>query len=206
MKKIIALLAAVCMTLTLTACSSADVAEVLDFALNELDAVLTEGEGDTQDAPEAVDEDADTETDEDRETPTEDTESTGSDAQSADYSGGDFTLDEDGSYTTSEDVALYIVTYNHLPDNFMTKEEARELGWTGGGLDDYAYGMCIGGDYFGNKEGILPKEKGRTYHECDIDTLHANQRGAERIVYSNDGLVYYTNDHYETFTLLYGEE
>lgn len=114
-------------------------------------------------------------------------------------------LAEDGSYTTKEDVALYIHTYGKLPANFMTKNEARELGWEGGGLDKYAEGMCIGGDYFGNYEGLLPEADGREYTECDIDTLGANSRGAKRIVFSNDGLIYYTEDHYESFELLYGE-
>ena len=115
-------------------------------------------------------------------------------------------IDEDGSYTTKDDVALYIHTYGHLPDNFITKKDARALGWNGGGLDDYADGKCIGGDRFGNYEGLLPDTPGREYHECDIDTLHATSRGAKRIVYSNDGLIYYTEDHYESFILLYGEE
>ena len=114
-------------------------------------------------------------------------------------------IDENGSYTTKEDVALYIHTYGKLPANFMTKDEARDLGWEGGGLDDYAEGMCIGGDYFGNYEGLLPEAEGREYTECDIDTLHANSRGPKRIVFSNDGLIYYTDDHYESFQLLYGE-
>jgi hypothetical protein len=106
----------------------------------------------------------------------------------------------DGSYTTKEDVALYIHLYGCLPDNFMTKDEARDLGWEGGSLEPYAPGMCIGGDYFGNYEGTLPEGK---YHECDINTLGAKRRGAERLIYSDDGRIYYTNDHYETFTLLY---
>ena len=114
-------------------------------------------------------------------------------------------IDENGSYTTKEDVALYIHTYGKLPVNFMTKDEARDLGWEGGGLDDYAEGMCIGGDYFGNYEGLLPEADGREYTECDIDTLHASSRGPKRIVFSNDGLIYYTDDHYESFELLYGE-
>ena len=59
---------------------------------------------------------------------------------------------------------------------------------------------------FGNYEGLLPEADGRTYTECDIDTLGADSRGAKRIVFSNDGLIYYTEDHYETFELLYGEE
>ena len=112
-------------------------------------------------------------------------------------------LDPDGSYTTKEDVALYIHTYGCLPQNFMTKKEAQALGWEGGGLDDFAPGMCIGGDRFGNYEGLLPED--RNYTECDIDTLGASKRGAKRIVFSDDGLIYYTDDHYESFELLYGE-
>ncbi len=113
-------------------------------------------------------------------------------------------LEEDGVYTSAEDVALYLHTYNHLPDNFITKDEARALGWSGGSLEPYAPGMCIGGDWFGNYEGLLPRARGRTYSECDINTLGARSRGAERIIWSNDGLIYYTDDHYESFTLLYG--
>ena len=109
----------------------------------------------------------------------------------------------DGVYTTKEDVALYIHTYGCLPSNFITKEEARELGWEGGGLEDYAPGMCIGGDRFGNYEGLLPED--RDYTECDIDTLGEDSRGAKRIVFSDDGLIYYTEDHYESFELLYGD-
>lgn len=115
-------------------------------------------------------------------------------------------LDPNGSYTTKEDVALYIHLYGQLPGNFMTKDEARDLGWEGGGLEDFAPGMCIGGDRFGNYEGLLPDASGRRWTECDIDTLGRNSRGAKRIVFSNDGLIYYTDDHYESFELLYGEE
>lgn len=111
--------------------------------------------------------------------------------------------DPDGSYTTCEDVSLYLETYGELPNNFITKNEARELGWEGGSLETYAPGKCIGGDKFGNYEGLLPEESGRTYRECDIDTLGAESRGGKRIVYSNDGLIYYTEDHYESFILLY---
>lgn len=114
-------------------------------------------------------------------------------------------LAEDGVYTTKEDVALYIHLYGHLPSNFITKREAEALGWPGGSLEPYAPGMCIGGGRFGNYEGNLPAKKGRSYTECDIDTLGARSRGPKRIVFSNDGLIYYTGDHYETFELLYGE-
>ena len=114
-------------------------------------------------------------------------------------------IDEYGSYTTKEDVALYIHTYGCLPQNFITKDQARQAGWSGGSLEPYCPGMCIGGDRFGNREGLLPKAEGRTWTECDINTLGAGSRGAERIVFSNDGLIYYTGDHYESFTLLYGQ-
>lgn len=114
-------------------------------------------------------------------------------------------IEEDGSYTKKEDVALYIHTYGKLPENFITKDEARKLGWSGGGLEGYAPGKCIGGDPFYNSEGLLPKKSGRKYTECDIDTLGASARGAKRIVFSNDGLIYYTGNHYESFELLYGE-
>ena len=115
------------------------------------------------------------------------------------------TLDENGVYTTKEDVAAYIIEYDKLPTNFITKKEAKKLGWPGGSLEEYAPGKCIGGDYFGNYEGLLPEKAGREYHECDIDTLGAKSRGAKRIIYSNDKLIYYTEDHYESFELLYGE-
>lgn len=115
-------------------------------------------------------------------------------------------LSEDGTYTAAEDVALYLHLYGHLPENFITKKDARALGWSGGGLDGYADGKCIGGDRFGNYEGLLPDAPGREYRECDIGTLHAASRGAKRLIYSNDGLIYYTEDHYESFTLLYGDE
>ena len=115
-------------------------------------------------------------------------------------------VSEDGEYWTKDDVALYIHLFGHLPKNFITKKAAQDLGWTGGSLDPYAPGCSIGGDYFGNYEKLLPKKKGRSYTECDIDTRGKKSRGAKRIVFSNDGLIYYTDDHYESFTLLYGEE
>jgi len=115
-------------------------------------------------------------------------------------------LEPGGSYTIKEDVALYLYQYGKLPGNFITKADARKLGWDGGSLEPYAPGKCIGGDRFGNYEGLLPEAPGRTYTECDIGTLGASSRGAKRIVFSNDGLIYYTDDHYESFVLLYGKE
>ena len=115
-------------------------------------------------------------------------------------------IDEDGEYTSKEDVALYIHTYGKLPQNFIKKNEAKKLGWEGGSLEPYAPGRSIGGDRFGNYEGLLPEAEGRKYTECDIDTKGRSSRGAKRIVFSNDGLIYYTDDHYKSFELLYGEE
>ncbi len=117
------------------------------------------------------------------------------------------TIDEDGWYDDRDNVALYIHTYGKLPSNYVSKNDAEKLyGWEGGSLHKYAEGMAIGGSKFGNYEGLLPKKSGRQYYECDIDTVGTTSRGAKRIVYSNDGLIYYTEDHYETFELLYGEE
>ena len=106
-----------------------------------------------------------------------------------------------GTYTSKSDVALYIHTYHKLPVNFITKKQAKSLGWTGGSLEEFAPGKCIGGDSFGNYEGMLPT--GVEYHECDIGTLGASERGPQRIVYSDDFHIYYTPDHYRSFELLY---
>ena len=97
-------------------------------------------------------------------------------------------------------VVLYLELYDELPDNYITKDEARELGWTGGSVEDYREGAAIGGDYFGNRERLLPTAPGRKYTECDIDTDGYGSRGSRRLVFSNDGLYFYTSDHYETFT------
>ena len=114
-------------------------------------------------------------------------------------------LDEHGTYDSKDEVALFIHTYGHLPDNYITKQQAESTGWSGGCVEKYCPGKCLGGSRFGNFEGLLPDKDGRIWTECDINTLGASSRGAERIVFSNDGLIYYTPDHYESFELLYGE-
>ncbi len=111
----------------------------------------------------------------------------------------------DGTYHTRDEVALYIRLYRSLPSNFITKAEARALGWEGGGLKRFAPGKSIGGDRFGNYEGLLPEAQGRVYYECDIVLPEADSRGGERIVFSNDGLIYHTRDHYRSFTQLCGD-
>ena len=112
----------------------------------------------------------------------------------------DYDLPEYGGYYYDvENVVLYLEVYDELPPNYITKKEAQKLGWNGGSVEDYMEGAAIGGDTFGNREGLLPKASGRSYTECDIDTDGYGSRGARRLVFSNDGLYFYTADHYETF-------
>lgn len=108
-----------------------------------------------------------------------------------------------GRYTSLEEVASYIFLYDTLPANYITKSEARKLGWkpSDGNLWEVTDQMSIGGDVFGNREGKLPKQEGRIYYECDID-YEGGRRNAKRIVYSNDGLIFYTEDHYKSFERL----
>ena len=98
-------------------------------------------------------------------------------------------------------IADYLFVYGRLPDNFLTKKEAQALGWDSyrNYVSDVAPGMSIGGDRFGNYEGLLPKKSGRQYYECDC-YYTGGKRNAYRIIFSNDGLVFYTEDHYRTFT------
>ena len=97
-------------------------------------------------------------------------------------------------------VVLYLELYDELPLNYITKSEARKLGWEGGSVEKYREGAVIGGDSFGNREGLLPQADGRSYTECDIDTDGYESRGSRRLVFSNDGLYFYTSDHYDKFS------
>ena len=110
-------------------------------------------------------------------------------------------VEKDGSYTTPEDVAEYIHTFGTLPENFITKNDAKALGWnsSAGNLWDVAPGKSIGGDRFGNREGLLPDGN---YRECDVN-FSGGYRGSERLIYGDDGSIYYTKDHYKSFTQLY---
>ena len=114
------------------------------------------------------------------------------------------TIDEEGFYTSKDEVALYIHTYGRLPGNYITKNKAMDLGWDAnkGNLWDVTDQMSIGGDRFGNREGLLPDESGRKWFEADID-YEGGYRNALRIVFSDDGLIYYTDDHYGSFEKLY---
>jgi guanyl-specific ribonuclease Sa len=113
-------------------------------------------------------------------------------------------VERGSSYTSKEEVAAYLHEYGELPPNFISKTKAKKAGWvpSEGNLDEVCPGMSIGGSVFYNDDGKLPDAEGRTWHECDID-YHGGTRGPERIVWSTDGLIYYTPDHYETFEQLY---
>jgi len=114
------------------------------------------------------------------------------------------TITETGIYSNPAEVAEYIHLFNKLPQNFIAKNKAIELGWnsTEGNLWEVTNKMSIGGDAFGNREELLPKADNRIWFECDVN-YNGGYRGAERIVYSNDGLIYYTDNHYESFKKLY---
>lgn len=180
LRRPLAVILALLMLAAIVGCSAEDISEGLELAGDIID-IVGEVESPTSDTADNAD------------TTAPDTED-------------DSRLDEDGYYYSRDDVALYIHTYGKLPENFITKGEAEDLGWEGGSVERYLDGAAIGGDKFGNREGLLPKADGRVYYECDIDTNGQSSRGAKRIVFSNDGLIYYTPDHYESFTLLYGEE
>jgi guanyl-specific ribonuclease Sa len=113
-------------------------------------------------------------------------------------------VSEKGNYTSKEEVALYLHLYKKLPPNYITKQQAEKEGWNSskGNLSDILPGRSIGGSLFANNEGKLPAAKGRKYYECDIGYT-GGYRNAKRIVYSNDGLIFYTEDHYNNFEKLY---
>lgn len=112
-------------------------------------------------------------------------------------------VERDQAYTDKDHVAAYIHIYRKLPPNYITKAEAKQLGWKDKGtLDQVAPGKSIGGDRFSNYEKILPDAPERSWKECDIDYVKGN-RNAKRICFSNDGLIYYTSSHYQDFEKIY---
>ena len=116
---------------------------------------------------------------------------------------GDVRVAYGKAYTDPDEVALYLHCFEELPPNFVTKKQAGQQGWDAGeDLSKILPGCSIGGDKFGNFEGLLPEESDRQYYECDVNYT-GGSRGAERLVFSSDGLIYYTEDHYESYTQLY---
>ena len=109
--------------------------------------------------------------------------------------------------TDPQQIVNYLDEFGELPDNFITKKEARSLGWDSSYnyVGEVAPGKSIGGDRFGNYEGQLPSKKGRTWYECDTN-YKGKKRGATRLLFSSDGLYYYTDDHYNTFTQMFPED
>ena len=189
-KKLLTLLSFLMMSVfLLTGCSP----EAEDLAADVLTGIIEAELEDETELP-VVEEDVVTETPEQETVPEEVPE---------DETNEDF-IDENGTYTSKEEVAAYLHEYGHLPSNFITKKEARNLGWVSseGNLWEVADGMSIGGDIFGNREGLLPEDDARVYYECDVN-YEGGFRGSERVVFSDDGLIYYTGDHYESFELLY---
>ncbi len=210
MKKIIKKLAvfqlAIMLALSVTACRSDAALEAARYAAEVLES--TE-EASTDDYREVREEASSSETEEISESDgsTSETDESLSETEtlsSEEPASDKVSVTEDGEYTSKDEVALYIHLYDHLPDNYITKKDAEALGWNSkeGNLWDVAPGKSIGGSYFGNYEGLLPEKKGRDYHECDID-YNGGRRNAKRIVFSDDGLIYYTEDHYESFEQLY---
>lgn len=212
MKKVLSLLLATLVLLSmfsLVSCDEETISDVADIALEIIEAIPD----DTNTAQESVAPDVTNESGPPASSALDTSDDT-TDPATADTTEIDDTaeieeieeIEENGSYDDKDSVALYIHTYGKLPQNYISKAEAEKLGWSGGSVEKFAEGKCIGGAKFGNYEGLLPKKEGRQYYECDIDTLGKDSRGAKRIVYSNDGLIYYTDDHYESFELLFGEE
>ena len=109
----------------------------------------------------------------------------------------------DGEYCSKDEVSAYIRKFGGaLPKNYITKAQARALGWSGGPLEPFAPGKSIGGDRFDNYERRIPAGR---YKECDIDT-RGRPRGAKRLVFTVDGeRIYYTADHYTTFEEIKGK-
>ena len=200
MKRWLSLLLAAVMLLSMAACT----AEEVDTALDILDAVASAIPDETQPDPAPTEEQT---TPPSQAPPTEAPTAAPTEPPTEAPTEAEPWLTEDGEYDDKDNVALYIHLYGKRPSNYVTKKDAERLyGWQGGALDKIAPGKAIGGSYFGNNEGLLPDAKGRKWTECDIDTIGGSSRGAKRIVFSNDGLIYYTDDHYESFELLYGEE
>ena len=187
-KRILALL------LALTGCQVVDTAQIVKKSVTTLQELADAALSDETEAPESGDQFVTAESPE--EAPQDEAAPADEVSETTD------TVGEHTYYYDVDHVVLYLDTYGHLPENYITKDEARALGWEGGSVEVYQEGAAIGGDRFGNREGLLPEQTDRSYTECDINTDGADSRGAERLIFSNDGLYFYTSDHYASFTEL----
>ena len=193
-KKLLALLLALACLLALTGCQIVDTAQIVEKSVTTLQELADAALSDETEAPESGDQFVTAESPE--EAPQDEAAPADEVSETTD------TVGEHTYYYDVDHVVLYLDTYGHLPENYITKDEARALGWEGGSVEVYQEGAAIGGDRFGNREGLLPEQTGRSYTECDINTDGADSRGAERLIFSNDGLYFYTSDHYASFTEL----
>lgn len=193
-KKLLALLLALACLLALTGCQVVDTAQIVEKSVTTLQELADAALSDETEAPESGDQFVTAESPE--EAPQDEAAPADEVSETTD------TVGEHTYYYDVDHVVLYLDTYGHLPENYITKDEARALGWEGGSVEVYQEGAAIGGDRFGNREGLLPEQTGRSYTECDINTDGADSRGAERLIFSNDGLYFYTSDHYASFTEL----
>lgn len=117
------------------------------------------------------------------------------------------TVDENNEYNDYLSVIAYIYYFKKLPNNYLTKSQAKKLGWKGSGnvwANDSLKGKNIGGDTFNNYEQILPIANDNTYIELDVNCSNGS-RGKYRIVYNRYTFdIYYTDDHYNSFTYMIG--
>jgi len=117
-------------------------------------------------------------------------------------------ISETGKYTAKDSVAAYIYLFHKLPSNYVNKATGQTLyeNKTGNEFSKWNFnpwtslGVMIGGDIYNNNEGLLPS--GNSYRECDVD-YHDSSRGTKRLIYTLNGLVYYTANHYESFAKVY---
>lgn len=110
----------------------------------------------------------------------------------------------EAGYATKDGVngADYWLYYKHkLPEYYITKEQAEDLGWRAkkGNLAEVAPGKMIAGEPYKNKNGHLPSAPGRQWYEADISYIAGFRSDCDRILCSNDGLIFVTCDHYKTF-------
>ena len=100
--------------------------------------------------------------------------------------------------TNEVKVINYVKSNHELPEYYITKSEARKQGWvpSEGNLCDVLPGKAIGGDKFSNREKTLPS--GKQYCEADVN-YNCGNRNADRIVFTKEGEVYLTKNHYKSF-------
>ena len=93
----------------------------------------------------------------------------------------------------------HIKNVNKLPDNYITKEELKSFHWKRGKApSNYAPGKIVGGNIYKNDDLHLPHEMKRIWYEADINYVQG-KRNSQRLVYSDDGLIFVTYNHYQTF-------